>query len=97
MFGLGTRAQSLPFQCSISGWVAAPEPVEPTAQALAAEVAATDVNWLPAGSGATFCMLQRLPFQCSTSGAFDVPIPGPGPTTPTAQALAGEVAVTALK
>src|SRR5262249_38826538 len=41
LFGLGTRVHVLPFQCRITVTAPVPEPVEPTTQAFAAEVAVT--------------------------------------------------------
>jgi hypothetical protein len=46
------------------------------------------------GLGSTF---HRLPFQCSISGVVEARTPGPGPVTPTAQALDADVVATALK
>src|SRR5579859_418052 len=91
-FGLGTRCQAVPFQCSISVCVTLPGPVriQPTAQASRADVAATPVRklkcLLSVGLGTSF---QALPFQCSINVE-----PWPWFDTPTAQALAREVAAT---
>jgi hypothetical protein len=40
--------------------------------------------------GLKLCSVQCLPFQCSISGLVEARTPGPGPTTPTAQALSAE-------
>src|SRR5580692_4778748 len=95
-FGLAVLVQALPFQCSIRVCGSA-EPVWPTAHALSADVAETLQNTPPPGTALKLCAAQRLPFQCSINGVVLATIPGPGPISPTAQALLADVAATALK
>ena len=82
----GGAVQAVPSQCSITAF---PETVQnPTAQALAADAAATPVRRPAAGVGTS---AHAVPFQCSIT----VTRPRPGHTVPpTAQALPGEVAAT---
>ena len=91
--GLGTCFQAVPFQCRIR--VLMPPkpwkqfPVQPTAQALLAEVAATPNRAPPPfGVGLGTCF-QAVPFQCAITV-----VPGGPSLAPTAQALLAEVAAT---
>src|SRR5919198_1029199 len=69
-FGLATTRHLLPFQCST--WVSLAPPAcdcDPTAQTFERDPAATPLSTLSApedGLGLE-TMLQRVPFQCSTS------------------------------
>jgi hypothetical protein len=87
--GLGTRDQAVPFQCKI---------LAPTAQALVGEVALT-LNSGPTEAGLGLGTRdQAVPFQCRISALYQ----GSGVPhnavqyCPTAQALAGEVALTLM-
>jgi hypothetical protein len=100
-FGLGTRFHALPFQCRMTVLL---EPVEPTAQALLAEVAATpsslsafdlEVAATPVKAPCPTVLgsgetFHAVPFQRKISG-----VSAPGlVVTPTAHAFVAEVAAT---
>ena len=93
--GLGTRDQVVPFQCKIRSW--GPVDAAPTAQPFVDEVALT-LNKVPMvafGPGLA-TRDQAVPFQCMIS-AFHVAEEVPHAKVqycPTAQALAGAVALT---
>ncbi len=88
--GAVARAQDLPFQWMMSGWLAELRVVLPTAHALLADSASTAVRFAVAGPGlGTF--FQPLPFQCTVSGPVYV---APLVVAPTAQALDAELADT---
>src|SRR5262245_44658516 len=102
-FGGGaTELQSLPSQCSSSGF-ATGTPVDtsvepkPTAQMSLAEIAAIPVSVLwPCGLGLG-TIVQAEPFQCSTRVLLGAPLPlATSIEYPTAQALDGPIAVTLL-
>jgi hypothetical protein len=82
--GLGTRVQAVPFQCRIRVLVL---PMEPTAQALLAEVAAMADRTLWEGRFGAGTCLQAVPFQCRIKVLLL-------PVEPIAQALLAEVAAT---
>jgi hypothetical protein len=88
-FGLGTRVHAVPFQCRIRVLSL----LDPTVQALLAEVAVTAERELLAGLGLR-TRFQTVPFQCRTRVLL---VAKPGevvPVPPTAQALRGDVAAT---
>src|ERR1700731_4069464 len=82
-FGLRTCSQVVPFQCRIR---VLPLSVEPTAQALRAEAAATPARMPPLGELGLGTRFQVVPFQCRIRVL--------SPVRPTAQALRAEAAAT---
>src|SRR4051812_7756775 len=85
--GLDTRVHWPPSQCSTS----VPEPVEPTAQMLAAARAVMPLSAAKLDCGsAPGTLLQAIPFQCAISGAR-LPLLY---WLPTAQASSGAITVT---
>src|SRR5262245_23537832 len=91
--GLSATAQENPSQCSISGLVWPPAGlVNPTAQALLAEAAATENRALTVPGPGMATWVQALPSQCSASAAPFVAVA----LTPTAHASVSDVAATEL-
>jgi hypothetical protein len=79
----------------MSGAFVVPVPVEPTAQALAADVAMTELSFVSIPGLGLPTIVQAVPSQCSVN----VPVSVPDPKRvvceyPTAQALVADVAVT---
>src|SRR6516225_2486868 len=77
--GLGIRVQAVPFQCRITVCGLTEErkqkAVQPTAQALRAEVAATLLRVLPSPGLGLGTRLQVVPFQCKISVLRPLPKP----------------------
>ena len=90
--GLGTMLQALPFQRSVRVRLPLLELVNPTAQALLAEVASTSRSSPPPDGSGLGEMLQLVPFQRSITGRRMGRVPVSA--RPTAQALPDERAST---
>ena len=90
--GLGTTLQALPFQRSVRVRLPLLELVNPTAQALLAEVASTSRSSPPPDGSGLGEMLQAAPFQRSITGRRMGRVPVSA--RPTAQALEDESAST---
>ncbi len=93
---LGARDQAVPFQCKIRAW-AVEAKFAPTAQALAGEVALTLNKGPTVEPGLGLATRdQAVPFQCKISPSHSAEVPPHAEVqySPTAQALAGEVALT---
>ena len=86
----GGQVQVFPSQCSMTAGPPPPDEMDPTAQALSGEAAATAVRVPAAGLGAS---VQARPSQCSIRVVRTCP--GHRLPVPTAQALAGDSAATA--
>src|SRR5262245_28612924 len=96
--GLGTCAQVVPFHRSIKVWIAVPLAKKPTAQALAAEVAATPDRALVIEPGlglATF--FHEDPFHRSISVCCDAAaeLPPTAPAVPAPAPITTAAAITA--
>jgi hypothetical protein len=93
--GAGTTVHAVPFQCSVRVLLPAGVLAMPTAHASLAEVVASDVMSpvVPRGRAGLAAADQAVPFHRSNSGA----IPSSAGVKPAAQALAAEVAVTAMR
>lgn len=65
--GLGTRAHTVPFQCRMRVLATGLLEVQPTAQALDGEVAATLPMIAPVAGVGLGVLVQAVPFQCRIS------------------------------
>src|SRR5262249_7855578 len=90
--GLATWAHLWPFQCRVKLRSAAPLKNVPTAQALAAETAATPDNTPSIPGCGLAARAQVCPFQCRISGWSPVPLS----KKPTAQASVADTVRTAV-
>jgi hypothetical protein len=88
--GAVTSFQVVPSQCSMRLTALSPSgSLAPAAHPLLAEVMVTLLRLDPRGSGGAATVVQVLPFQCSISAWPE--------SSPTAQTLLAEVAVTAYR
>src|SRR5260370_42073104 len=89
---LATGLHAVPFQRSIRvRWCRLRQRLQPTAQALRADAAATPSSAAPAAVFGRCTRCQPLPFQCAMRAW---PLPGSLPACPTAQAFRADVAAT---
>ena len=89
-FGLGTRLQAAPFQCSVRVESSSPVTPVPTAQTSFAETTATPAR-LPTVVPGLAMMLHATPFQCSMIGVVEKPVI-PRPTAQTSFVLTAATA-----